>query len=129
MGEISDKIPAISDLIVDNIDEETRNMEIVNKHIIKKNTARSKDPGDHVLVKSNNTTANKLIRTFSPVEYEVSERHGVEAILKDCGNKTIRRNVGHIKKIPSEVLNNRYRKQNQNASNLLRKHMLLKIRS
>lgn len=105
---IRDKIPTVQDLVETLPDEEVVDEDRLKKQIGKRreDVARgAKEPfikvGDKVLVK-NVIHHNKLTPNFDSIEYEVLDIIGTEVIVRGNG-KEFRRNISHLKKIPSSV--------------------------
>lgn len=103
---IRDKIPSIQDITEDMIDSSARDLDCINKQKGKERGDKRRKAkeseiavGDKVLLK-NVVFPNKLTTNFDVTEYEVVNRSGNEVEIFGDG-KTFRRNISHVKKIPS----------------------------
>lgn len=104
---IRDKLPSIREAKL-NDDEAIRDRDTEMKEKGKqyadlKRRAAPNDieEGDDVVLKRLKPT-NKLSSTFEPATYKVKERHGSEVVVENAETSTqYRRNVAHVKKIPS----------------------------
>jgi transposase InsO family protein len=104
---IRDKIPSIQDVYIEPVLEEAKDMDMIRKQKGKEreDTRRGAketdlDVGDRVLLR-NVLFPNKLTPTFDSEEYEVVERENSEVLIKNRFGKMVRRNISHVKKIPS----------------------------
>jgi len=104
--KIRDKIPCLEDIDPERIDDEAYDKDIMNKEKGKQreDMRRKAIPneikiGAHVVVK-NIVYPHKLTPHFGEVVYEVLNRNGNELTLFGNG-KIIKRNVAHMKQLPS----------------------------
>lgn len=105
---IRDKLPSIHQPV--EIDRELADRDKQKKHEGKeygdaKRRAKESeiDVGDLVVAKRQ-MMSNKLATRYEPTAYEVTKRNGPEAIIKSTeSSATFRRNVAHLKKIPSSL--------------------------
>ncbi|KAJ8911692.1 hypothetical protein NQ315_017144 [Exocentrus adspersus] len=105
---IRDKIPGLEEILNIPVDEETRDLDLINKEKgrIREDEQRKsrKDCiqiGDRLYVK-NVTFPHKLTTDFGNTPYCVTKRNGNKALLESEG-RIARRHVSHIKKIPTHT--------------------------
>ncbi|XP_044760910.1 uncharacterized protein K02A2.6-like [Coccinella septempunctata] len=104
---IKDKIPSITDIDAENVNEEARDSDILKKQkgkekedIARRAIEDNIQTGDKVLVK-NMVVANELVPRFDKREYEVLRREGNElTLIRD--SKIVKRHVSHTKKVSQE---------------------------
>ncbi|XP_061395874.1 uncharacterized protein K02A2.6-like, partial [Musca vetustissima] len=107
---IRDRIPSILDVGENILDAEARDMDAVNKEKGRQRAdkdRRAKDSdikvGDRVLLQ-NVIFPNKLAPTFGVEEFEVVNREGNDVTVRgDDINKVYRRNISHLKKLPTTL--------------------------
>ena len=105
---IRDKLPALQQEPEENWDGEMRDHDAEMKrkgkeYADRKRKAKMSDvkEGDEVIAKRQIRT-NKLATKFEPTVYKVVKRNGAEVTMENTGTGTqYRRNVAHIKKLPS----------------------------
>lgn len=105
---IRDKLPFVKQSV--GVDDELRDRDAEMKlkgkeYADRKRHAKTNDvkEGDEVVVKRQMIT-NKLATRFEPTVYRVAERKGSEVTIENEGTGTrYRRNVTHVKKIPSST--------------------------
>lgn len=106
---IRDKLPTLVWKPNESMDDETRDRDALMKqkgkdYADRKRHAKVNDvkEGDEVVAKRQIIT-NKLATKFEPAVYKVVKRNGSEVTIENSGTGTqYRRNVAHIKKIPSQ---------------------------
>lgn len=103
---IRDKIPSIDDLKDIPVESAEKDQDCLLKHKGKMRSDKRRgakesniDVGDKVVLK-NVVFPHKLTPNFDTTEYEVTARNGNIVEIKNNG-KVIRRNVSHLKKVPS----------------------------
>lgn len=107
---IRNKLPLFESKIEESMDGEIRDKDAQMKQEGKdyadhKRHAKTNDvkEGDEVVAKRQIIT-NKLATTFEPTVYKVVNRKGSEVVIENPGTGTqYRRNVTHIKKLPSHT--------------------------
>lgn len=116
----SDKIPSIKDVVLDETDSATRDMDIINKQKGKEREDKSRNAkhvdiqiGDTVLLR-NAILQNKLTPTFGSTEYRVTNRVGNEITIQGHG-KTFRRHVNHVKNVFTDDLPSSEEPENSSA--------------
>ncbi|XP_053960266.1 uncharacterized protein K02A2.6-like [Anastrepha ludens] len=102
---LRDKIPSIHDIKENILDEEAKDMDMLNKEKGKQKGDTNRGAkeneirvGDKVLLR-NVLFPNKLTTNFDTVEYEVIDRSGNDIVIRGNG-KVFRRNISHVKRIP-----------------------------
>lgn len=105
---IRDKLPTVQDVIECDgslLYMSVKDMDLVNKHKGKEREDKNRQAkqsdikvGDKVLLQ-NVIFPHKLTTKFSPTKYHVIQRNGNEVVIDDNG-RTLRRNIGQVKKLP-----------------------------
>lgn len=106
---IREKIPSLNDIGHEQMDEEAADMDLINKQKGKVREYRVRNAkeddirvGDKVLLQ-NVIFPHKLTTNFGNTEYELIQRNGNEVTVVDKEGKTVKRNISHLKKIPTPM--------------------------
>lgn len=106
---IRDKLPSIQQPM--EIDHELADRDKQKKHEgkeygdAKRRAKKSEVQVGDLVVAKRQIMSNKLVTRYEPTAYEVIKRNGPEAVIKSTeSSATFRRNMAHLKRIPSSTL-------------------------